>query len=98
LVRQPAQVLEQAAAFLAVPLEPDTLSFLHDGEVDLPSGHIPAGNRMRLLSGTLSLRVDDAWKRELDPKARRLVTAMTWPLLRRYGYLGHDPKSGTTEG
>ena len=98
LVRHPHEVLEQAAAFLDVPLRVDTLAFLHDGEVDLPSGHIPAGNRMRLLSGTLSLRVDDAWKRELDPKARRLVTALTWPLLRRYGYLRHDAGSGTTPG
>ena len=42
---------------------------------------------MRLLSGSVTLRVDDAWRRELDPRARRLVTRITWPLLRRYGYL-----------
>lgn len=98
LVRRPREVLEQAAAFLGLPVEADTLAFLREGdrEIDLPSGHIPAGNRMRLLSGTVTLRVDDAWKRELDPGARRLVTAMTWPLLLRYGYLGRDPESGTT--
>jgi hypothetical protein len=98
LVRRPHEVLEQTAAFLEVPGGPDTLAFLHDGEVDLPSGHIPAGNRMRLLSGTLTLRVDDAWKQELDPGARRIVTAITWPLLRRYGYLRRDTGSGTTSG
>jgi hypothetical protein len=98
LVRQPREVLERAAAFVGVPVGPDTLAFLHDGEIDLPSGHIPAGNRMRLLSGTLTLRVDDAWKRELEPGARRLVTAITWPLLYRYGYLGRDAESGTTAG
>ena len=98
MVREPQQVLEQAAAFLDVPIGPDTLSFLHDGEVDLPAGHIPAGNRMRLLSGTITLRVDDAWKRELEPRSRRLVTAITWPLLRRYGYLGRDTGSGTAAG
>ncbi len=75
------------AAFLGAPLGADGLGFLHGDTVDLPSGHIPAGNRMRLLSGSVTLRVDDAWRRELDPHARRLVTRITWPLLRRYGYL-----------
>ena len=30
LVRQPREVLEQAAAFLGVPIEADTLAFLHE--------------------------------------------------------------------
>jgi len=89
LLRSPAEVLERTASFLDVPITPQTLAFVHEGQVDLPSGHIPAGNRMRLLSGTLNLRVDDAWKRELDPRSRRVVTALTWPLLARYGYLRH---------
>lgn len=86
LVRDPRATIETATAFLGMPLGPDDLGFLHDGGVDLPPGHIPAGNRMRLLSGTIELRVDDAWRRELDPHARRQVTRITWPLLRRYGY------------
>jgi hypothetical protein len=90
LVREPRETLQAAAAFLGAPLSDEDLAFLHDGSVDLPSGHIPAGNRMRLLSGTVTLRVDDAWRRELDPKARKLVTRITWPLLRRYGYLAKD--------
>lgn len=98
LVRRPQEVLTEAAAFLGVPVGPDTLAFLHGDEVDLPAGHIPAGNRMRLLSGTVTLRVDDAWKRELDPRARRIVTAITWPLLGRYGYLRRGGGSGTAAG
>lgn len=87
LVRDPRSVVRQISGFLGEPLGPHDLDFLQDGSVELPSGHIPAGNRMRMLSGTVNLRVDDAWKRELDPHARRTVTRMTWPLLKRYGYL-----------
>jgi hypothetical protein len=94
LVRHPREVLSDSATFLGVPVASDTLGFLHDGQVDLPPGHIPAGNRMRMVSGTVALRVDDAWRRELDPASRRLVTLITWPLLRRYGYLRRDDGSG----
>lgn len=87
LVREPRATLEAVAAFLGTPLGSEGLGFLHDDIVELPSGHIPAGNRMRLVSGSVTLRIDDAWRRELDPHARRLVTRITWPLLRRYGYL-----------
>jgi hypothetical protein len=87
LVRHPRETMQQTAAFLGVDLGPNDLDFLHDGSVDLPGGHIPAGNRMRLVSGTVALRVDDAWRRELDPRSRKLVTRITWPLLKRYGYL-----------
>lgn len=94
LVRDPETVLSGTAAFLGVSVRADALHFLHDGEVDLPPGHIPAGNRMRMISGTVTLRVDDAWKRELDPRSRRLVTLITWPLLRRYGYTRRGDGSG----
>jgi Sulfotransferase domain. len=90
LVRHPRATTEAIAAFLGIDLSPSDLDFLHDGSVDLPSGHIPAGNRMRLVSGTVALRVDDVWRRELDPRSRKIVTRITWPLLKRYGYLDHD--------
>jgi len=90
LVRQPTAVVARVAEFLGLSLAPGDLDFLHDGSVDLPIGHIPAGNRMRMVSGTVPLRVDDAWRDGLDPSARRLVTRLTWPLLKHYGYL--DPQ------
>jgi hypothetical protein len=49
---------------------------------------------MRMFSGTVSLRVDDAWRRELEPSARRTVTRMTWPLLKRYGHLDEQRERG----
>lgn len=48
--------------------------------------HLLAGNPMRFRTGRLSVRADDSWRRELSAAARWTVTALTWPLLRRYGY------------
>ena len=64
------------------------LSFVHDGQVDLRVSHTVAGNPGRLETGTIPLRLDDAWRDALPDGARRTVTALTWPLLLRYGYLG----------
>lgn len=48
--------------------------------------HTLAGNPMRFESGRLAIRPDAAWRRDLPRSARWTVTALTWPLLRRYGY------------
>ncbi len=48
--------------------------------------HSVAGNPLRFGGAEMKLRLDDAWKTELDTGQRRLVTAITAPLLRRYGY------------
>ena len=42
--------------------------------------------RARFKRGTVALRVDDEWERELSVKDRRLVTALTFPLMKHYGY------------
>ena len=55
---------------------------------ELEADHSVAGNPMRFETGTLHLRRDDAWRRQLADRDRRVVTALTAPLLARYGYLG----------
>jgi hypothetical protein len=62
------------------------LSFVSDDYTQLGTTHNLEGNPSRFDSGKIQLAVDDAWKRELPPHHRRLVTALTWPLLRRYRY------------
>ena len=52
-----------------------------------PAGHSVAGNPVRF-EGLGPVRPDLAWMEEMAPRDRRLVTAMTAPLLARYGYLG----------
>jgi hypothetical protein len=54
----------------------------------LPEGrnHTVAGNPVRLARGEVSIRPDVEWRAGLSPAARRLVGALTWPLLLRYGF------------
>jgi hypothetical protein len=50
------------------------------------STHAIAGNLNRFDSAPLRLRIDDEWK-DLQPRGQRLVTtALSLPVLRRYGY------------
>lgn len=44
------------------------------------------GNPSRFRTGTVPVRVDEAWRRELPATSRLLVTALTAPLLAAYGY------------
>lgn len=58
--------------------------------IELRPNHTVAGNPMRFRQGRIELRSDDEWRRKLAPEDRRVVTALTSPLLLRYGYLGPD--------
>jgi hypothetical protein len=48
--------------------------------------HAVSGNPDRFQEGTVELRSDDEWKTMMTTRDRRVVTAITWPLLLRYGY------------
>ncbi len=48
--------------------------------------HSVAGNPLRFGGAELALKLDDAWRTELDAKARATVTRITRPALGRYGY------------
>jgi hypothetical protein len=87
-VRTPAPELERVATLLNLHLDDSALGFIHDGEVELEPAHLAAGSRGRLESGRTSLRLDEEWRTKLPAAHRRVVSAMTWPLLRRYGYVG----------
>lgn len=63
-----------------------------DAPVRVPVAHTVSGNPMRFEQGDLTLRLDDEWRQAMPRQDRRLVTALTAPLLLRYGYL--KPWSG----
>jgi hypothetical protein len=92
LLADPAGTLRSLAEFAG--LEPATVdtSFLRaeqDGFVaDLGPAHSAAGNPMRFTIGSVPLRRDEAWRRSLPKRQRRIVGALTAPLLSKYGYLG----------
>jgi hypothetical protein len=62
------------------------LPFIQGQRVQLGTDHTVAGNLMRFRTGMMNLRSDEEWQKKMRPAARRTVTAMTWPLLARYGY------------
>lgn len=94
VVSAPAEQLLRIARFAGAPVTSDDLGFIRGNEIDLPSGHLVAGNRMRMQAGPLELRVSDGWKTELPPNQRRLVSVLTWPLIRRYAYVGRGTGAG----
>lgn len=88
LLAAPVETTRQLAVFLGLPVDKIT-EFLTSTQV-LVGGrtHQIAGNPMRFNTGPVALRRDDAWRDELPAADRRLVTALTAPLMGRYGYLG----------
>lgn len=62
-------------------------SFLTGRRAHLGVTHTAAGNPMRFRAGCIEIRRDDAWRRLLPPGDWAAVTALTLPLLARYGYL-----------
>ena len=65
---------------------PADLAFLDDRSVELEPNHTVMGNPMRMATGRVALTTDLAWRRDLPRRQRAVVTALTWPLMRRYGY------------
>lgn len=86
LLRDPRREVERVARFAGVPATAEALGFLDDGAVVLRANHTVSGNPMRFKTGRLELRIDDAWRRDLPRRQAALVSSVTWPLQRRYGY------------
>lgn len=88
----PAATLGRIAAFAGLPAGPE-FSFLDTDDhgrwwADLGATHTAAGNPMRFTTGRIAIRHDDTWQTAMMAGSRRTVTALTLPLLTRYGYLG----------
>jgi Sulfotransferase family len=85
-VADPVGSLLDATAQLGVPLSAADLPAVDDGRVVLGPSHGLSGNPGRFRSGPIELRRDDGWTREMPSTDRAVVTALTLPLLRAYGY------------
>jgi hypothetical protein len=96
LVRSPRPEIARIVQSTRGAVEGSDLSFIHDDGVELPPDHLVAGNRMRLLAGRIPLRREDEWRAGLSPRHQRTVSLVTWPLLRRYAYVG--PAGATSAG
>jgi Sulfotransferase family len=86
LVAAPVQAVARVWRALDLPGEP-TLPMADDHSISLRPCHSVAGNPMRFRTGLTQLRADDAWRTEMSRRDRGVVTAIAWPLLKRFGYL-----------
>ena len=93
LVRNPAHELGRVASELG--LGPVDLSFLRQPTIELTPSHTVAGNPMRFDVGPVTLRPDVEWTDAMSAVDRAIVTTLSWPLLRRYGY---GDRSGRAAG
>jgi GT2 family glycosyltransferase len=85
-VADPAAELRRAIAALGLPIADDDLAHVHGDSIDLPASHGIAGNPSRFTSGEVRLLSDNTWTRDFPERDRRIVTAITLPLLPRFDY------------
>ncbi|HEY2671592.1 MAG TPA: sulfotransferase [Rugosimonospora sp.] len=88
LLADPAGTVRRIAEFAGLD-GIGSLDFLTGDAVRLRPCHSAGGNPMRFASGELALRRDEGWRASIPPRQRRLVGALTAPLLTVYGYGRH---------
>jgi hypothetical protein len=84
-IADPSEQLRKISEFTGEQFRLDS-SRLSGSNVRLGDHHIFSGNPMRSSTGWLEMRLDDEWRTALPAARASEVTAMTWPLLRLYGY------------
>lgn len=76
--REVRRVLEAADHDAPLPLDGDDVTFT--------GNHNAAGNPLRFKDGTITVRLDEKWKRNMSRRDKWVVTAHVGPGLLRYGY------------
>ena len=87
-VAAPSDQIERAWSRLALPGKPD-IPLRADNSIDLAPTHSVAGNPLRFRNGRTTLRPDTQWRSDMHRRDRRIVTALSLPLMRWLGY--HRP-------
>jgi len=82
-VADPRESLRRILGLVGVTAE---LPLAGEREVRLGVSHTVSGNPNRFEIGAVELRPDHEWISSMSPRDRALVTALTLPLLPRYGY------------
>jgi hypothetical protein len=98
---EPELTLRRVAGFAGLPAQ-DSYPFLTaDGapsnvapsgaapvSARLDGGHSVSGNPMRFTTCQVPISRDEQWRTHMPRAQQRAVTALTWPLMAGYGYLG----------
>jgi hypothetical protein len=83
---RPRPTLERVLGLVGAGESTLPLSGPEDRSVEFGENHTVAGHWTRFNSGVTDLRLSTEWGAKQRPAQRRLVTALTLPLLPRYGY------------
>jgi len=83
LARDPINILNKIADLVGFEVP-----WRENDEIYISKNHTVWGNPSRMRTGKVEIRLDDAWRRNMPLKDRLLVTALSWPWLLKYGYLG----------
>lgn len=96
LVQDPAATVRRVLQMVGAELPTGVIS---GHRVSLSATHSVAGNPNRHQSGAVELCSDDEWRQAMRRSERALVTALTAPGLRRFGYrIGTRPRRGRRPG
>jgi hypothetical protein len=66
--------------------EVTSLPFVSERAIELGINHNVGGNPSRFETGTVELRLDEEWVSRIKLSDSKMVTSLTFPLLRKYGY------------
>ena len=84
LIECPKESLQLILSLVGEPR--DSLPFVSARTVRLGPSHTVGGNPARYRTGMVRLLPDNEWQGAMTLSDKSLVTALTWPLLSRYGY------------
>ena len=85
LVREPETALERLITLVGETRPPGPLPG-EGGSVEIRPEHTLSGNPLRFRTGSMPLQNDEEWKQRMPDSQRRIVSAITAPLLVAYGY------------
>lgn len=86
LVDHPLASIERILRWLGEPRTLTPSPFADERSVVLGDNHTVSGNPDRFSRGRVQVQPDDRWNHEMLPRDRWTTTALTAPLLLRYGY------------
>jgi UDP-N-acetylglucosamine transferase subunit ALG13 len=85
-IAEPKETLLQLAHLAGSRPSNRDLGFVGLGEMRLRPNHTVDGNPMRFSVGAVALKPDEQWRSRMKRFDRTVVTALTYPMLRRYRY------------
>ncbi|MFY9932806.1 MAG: sulfotransferase, partial [Streptosporangiaceae bacterium] len=88
---RPEATLRRVTSFAGLPATASYPFLDTDGGscwAQLDGGHSVSGNPMRFATGKIPISRDERWRTGMPKVQRRAVTALTFPLLAGYGYVG----------